>query len=170
MSDEPASLRIYESHRSALLKYAYGITGSQSLAEDVVQEAWLRLNAARGRKEVREPLRYLYRIVRNLSVDMLRRDDRSPVHSGVELEHAARVVAADAPSPEQVAIGREDMRRVSEALAELPERQRRAIEMYRIDGYKLREIAKHLGVSVSLAHHLIVEGLAHCDRRRTEGR
>lgn len=170
MNDETVSIGIYEAHRPALLKYAYGITGSRSLAEDVVQEAWLRLNDARARKEVREPLRYLYRIVRNLSVDMLRRDARAGVHTGVELEHATRIVAADTPSPEQVAIGREDMRRVSEALSELPERQRLAIDMYRLGDYKLREIAERLGVSVSLVHHLITDGLAHCDRRRNEGR
>lgn len=170
MNDESVASRIYRIHRQALVAYAHGITGSQSLAEDVVQEAWLRLDEAHARQKIREPLRYLYRIVRNLSVDMLRRDDREGVHRGVDLDLATRLVADDMPSPERVAIGREDMRLVAEALAELPERQRAAIEMYRLGDYKLREIAERLGVSVSLVHHLIAEGMAHCDRRRREGR
>lgn len=170
MNDKPVTTEVYQTHRRALLKYAYGITGSQSHAEDVVQEAWLRLSEARARKEVQEPLRYLYRIVRNLSVDLLRRDVREGVHAGVDLDLAARIVADDAPSPERAAIGREDIRLVAAALAELPDRQRRAIEMYRLGEYKLREIADRLGVSVSLVHHLIVEGIAHCDRRRNKGR
>ncbi|MPY69957.1 MAG: sigma-70 family RNA polymerase sigma factor [Alphaproteobacteria bacterium] len=170
MNDEPATSRVYRTHRQALVEYAYGITGSQWLAEDVVQEAWLRLDEARSRQEIREPLRYLYRIVRNLSVDMLRRDDRERVYRGVDLDLATRLVADDTPSPERVAIDREDMRLVAAALAELPERQRLAIEMYRLGDYKLREIAERLGVSVSLVHHLIVEGMAYCDRRRREGR
>lgn len=170
MAHDGNILALYIANRGALVNYASGILGDRAQAEDLVQEAWLRLNQARARKEVREPLRYLYRIVRNLSVDMLRRDARAGVHTGVEMDHATRIVAADTPSPEQVAIGREDMRRVAEALAELPERQRLAIELYRLGDYKLREIAERLGVSVSLAHYLIAEGLAHCDRRRNEGR
>jgi RNA polymerase sigma factor (sigma-70 family) len=51
------------------------------------------------------------------------------------------------------------------ALAELPERHRIAFEMHRIAGCTLREIAATLGVSVSQAQVLVVEGIEHCKQR-----
>lgn len=168
MNDETATLSFYGTHRKVLVDYAYRITGSRALAEDVVQEAWIRLHEAEKRDRVHEPLRYIYRIVRNLSVDVLRRYAREGTNTGIDMDFATRTVADDAPTPERIAIDREDIRRVAAALDELPERQRVAVEMYRLGDYKLREIAEHLGVSVSLVHYLIAEAMAHCDRRRNE--
>jgi DNA-directed RNA polymerase specialized sigma24 family protein len=51
------------------------------------------------------------------------------------------------------------------AIAELPERTQIALEMHRFGGCKLREIADHLGISVTLAHSLVAEGIEHCRRR-----
>jgi RNA polymerase sigma-70 factor (ECF subfamily) len=56
-----------------------------------------------------------------------------------------------------------------EAMAELPERTRIALMMHRFDGFKLRDIAAHLGISVALAHALVYEGLEHCRRRLARG-
>ena len=61
-------------------------------------------------------------------------------------------------------IAQEDLQRVLTALAELPERTRIAVEMHRFGGCKLREIAEHLGISLSMAHHLIKDGVRHCQR------
>ena len=47
-------------------------------------------------------------------------------------------------------------------MAELPERTRVALEMHRFGGFKLREIAAHLGISVTVAHELIAQAVAHC--------
>jgi RNA polymerase sigma-70 factor (ECF subfamily) len=54
-------------------------------------------------------------------------------------------------------------------MAELPERTRIALMMHRFDGFKLRDIAAHLGISVALAHALVYEGLEHCRRRLARG-
>ncbi|MBL4801612.1 MAG: sigma-70 family RNA polymerase sigma factor [Emcibacter sp.] len=153
-------------HRVQLVNYASKIVYDTSHAEDVVQEAWTRLSRASENQLINEPVRYLYRIVRNLSIDFLRRSAREGLHVGLDMEIASRVISDDAPCAEATLIAREEMRIVLEAIAELPERERIAIEMYRFGNFKLREIAEHLGVSVGLVHSLIADGLAHCDRRR----
>ena len=61
--------RLFRSHNNVLIDYASGIVGSRSEAEDVVQEAWLRFERAERARPVHEPVRYLYRIVRNLAID-----------------------------------------------------------------------------------------------------
>jgi RNA polymerase sigma-70 factor (ECF subfamily) len=50
-------------------------------AEDVVQEAYFRLAALDGHNQVAQPVGYIYRIVRNLAVDLIRRFSREKLWS-----------------------------------------------------------------------------------------
>jgi RNA polymerase sigma factor (sigma-70 family) len=153
---------LFAEHRRSLVDYAAGIVGSRAQAEDVVQEAWLRFDKVSRQRLLDEPLSYLYRIVRNLALDGRRkqaREDRYIV-AGADLQ--AEQVAEDRPSPEAEAVGRGELRAVQAALLELPERTRVAVEMHRFGGATLADIADFLGISVGLAHALVVDGLEHC--------
>lgn len=152
-------------HRVALVNYATGIVGDPAHAEDVVQEAWLRFGAATDKRHLQEPVGYLYRIVRNLAIDSYRRRMRETRNADAGPEDAIRNAADDAPSPEAATVARDELRLLAEAMAELPERTRIALEMRRFGGCKLREIADHLDISVTTAYEIIAEGIAHCRRR-----
>jgi RNA polymerase sigma-70 factor (ECF subfamily) len=155
---------IYGAHRRALIAYAERISGDRAEAEDVVQDAWLQLRKVLDREPLREPVPYLYRVVRNLAIDSRRRASRRAQHITENAADALAELADEAPSPEVVIGARAELQCVERALATLPERQRIAIEMYRLGGFKLREIADRLNISVSLAHLLIAKGLAECHR------
>lgn len=158
-------LDLYLSHRSELVNYASNILGNRTHAEDVVQEAYLRFDAAANDRAVREPLPYLYRIVRNLSLDVRRRarQDRDRLVSGAEAIVAR--IHEERPSPEVDAATKEELRLVNDAIAELPERTRLALEMHRFSDYTFRQIADELGISVGLAHSLVAQGIEHCQRK-----
>ncbi|MEM7120386.1 MAG: sigma-70 family RNA polymerase sigma factor [Pseudomonadota bacterium] len=159
-------LDLFVTHRNALVDYANGIIGNRAHAEDLVQEAWLRFDAAANRRLLEEPVGYLYRIVRNLALDGRRTMTReNRVMTGDDFDSVAGRTAAGEPTPEMVALHKDDYRIVMEAIAELPERTRIALEMHRFGGCKLREIAAFLGISVSLAHILVADGVEHCKRR-----
>jgi RNA polymerase sigma factor (sigma-70 family) len=157
---------LFMEHRRALVDYATRLVGSRSKAEDVVQEAWIRLNAAMlEHRTIAEPKAYLYRIVHNLAVD-----DRGAVAREGRIIKSAEVTEADqlsfsGPTPEGITLYRDELRRLQQAMAELPERTRIAFQMHRLGGFKLREIALHLRVSVPTAHKLVVDGLRHCRNR-----
>ncbi|MGN5237713.1 MULTISPECIES: RNA polymerase sigma-70 factor [unclassified Rhodococcus (in: high G+C Gram-positive bacteria)] len=70
MTDDP-----FVAHRGLLFTVAYEMLGSAADAEDVVQEAWLRWDAA-DRTEVRDARAYLVRIVTRLSLNQLRTSAR----------------------------------------------------------------------------------------------
>ena len=127
-------LDLYLAHRSALVDYAAPIVGCRARAEDVVQEAWLRFN---GRQDpglaINNPVGYLYRIVRNLALDL------------------TRSIATERRQPDGDSL-----------LAQLPERTRMAFEMHRLGGYTLQQIAAALGISVGLTHQLVHDALSHC--------
>jgi len=156
---------LYTSHRGALVKYAAGIVGDRNSAEDVVQEAYLRLDSISRGRSLDEPVGYLYRVVRNLAIDGRRRMRREAAVVVRGADAAAGLAADGTASPEDIAAARDELRLLAAAMAELPERTRIALEMRRFGGSKLREIAAHLGVSVTVAHELVAEGIAHCRRR-----
>ncbi len=68
-------------------------------------------------------------------------------------------------TPETLVSDQQVLERVSEVLADLPERTRYAFEMCRIHGMKQNEIARILGVSPALAHAMISEALLHCRQK-----
>ena len=161
---------LFTAHHRALVDYASRITGSRAQAEDVVQEAWLRLDrqaeGGAGGRLLDDAKGYLYRVVRNLAVDYHRRTAReSRLIAADGLEQAAETCPDDSPTQETVAVFKDEIRCVMDALAELPERTRIAFEMHRFGGATLKEIAAVLGISVSLAHRLVVDAAEHCKER-----
>jgi len=155
---------LYVEHRGSLVDYATGIVGSRTQAEELVQEAWLRFDEVARQRFLDEPLGYLYRIVRNLALDGRRRTARETeaLANGVAEAVTAPSVAA---TPEMLTLYRDELRLLEQALAELPERTRIALRMYRLEDARLKDIAAHLGISIGLAHKLVVQGVRHCQKR-----
>lgn len=166
MAEPDSKLDIYLANRQALVDYVAPIVGGQAQAEDVVQDAWLRFDA-RDTRPVQRPVAYLYRIVRNLALDLTRRlhsDKYQP--GGAEL---LETLVAATPSPEHQLYHQDELSQLEDALAELPERTRIAFEMHRLGGCTLQQVANHLGISVGLAHSLVRTALTHCAERLGEG-
>lgn len=171
--DQP-TLDLYLAHRGALIDYAQPIVGCRSRAEDVVQEAYLRFahadqeRADRDRSapgQIRHPAGYLYRIVRNLAMDWVR---RRALEGDAPMPDQLDRLPAVAPTPEQTVLDRDRLRRLMVALDELPARTRSAFEMHRLEGRTFPEIARHLEVSVGFAHRLVKQALTHCANRLEE--
>ncbi len=155
MTHETKRLELYLTHRAALIDYAMPILGERSRAEDVVQEAFLRF-VPRAGADIRQPVSYLYRIVRNLAFDAARRR-RTELHTSEPAEWW--MLPAQVRTPEEELIHRQAIERVEAVLAGLSTQARLAIEMNRFGGYTLQEIAARLGISVATAHRLVRGGL-----------
>ncbi|WP_435105201.1 RNA polymerase factor sigma-70 [Arhodomonas sp. AD133] len=150
-------------HRATLCQIAGKILGSPERADDVVQDAYLKVAEADSVLEVKRPVSYIYQVVRNLAID---RHRRRAFESGVfTSDEAARQVPGHSGTPESIEISREDLSLVARALEELPERTRRAFELYRLGGYTQRQVAERLGVSTALVNFMIRDALNHCRAR-----
>lgn len=154
---------LYAAHQRALLKYASSLVRDRSVAEDIVQEAWLRFARAAADTQPSEPLRYLYRIVRNLSIDKGRREVREQeIFDTASPEHLADNVADTNPAADQIAWDKSALDAVRVVISAMPPRMRIAFEMHRFGGCKLREIAEHLNISLAMAHTLVAAAVDRC--------
>jgi len=150
----------FVAHRAQLQGLAHKITGRRELAEDVVQEAFLKLSDVAQSLPVQQPVGYCFQVVRNLAIDCRRRltleaggfaDGEEGFADGEEGEH----IAAPQGTPEQYAIGRQNLVILDALLATLPPRTRQAFELYRVGGLTQRAIGERLGVSAALVNGMI---------------
>jgi RNA polymerase sigma factor (sigma-70 family) len=167
VQDNDAKLKVYLRHRAALVEYAMPIVGDRMRAEDVVQEAYLRFappsDTVSAMPAIERPAAYLYRIVRNLAIDLARRLSAEAWHPSSEA--LLSEVPADTADPEQEVMDRDQLQALVAALDELPERTRQAFDLHRFDERTFAEIGKILGLSQARAHGLVQEAIAHCMRR-----
>src|SRR5262249_10659193 len=115
---QPGPLTLFMDHRTVLVEYAGRILGDRASGEDVVQEAWLKFEAVAGMRFLDNPLGYLYQVVRNLALDGRRRRLReSLIVTGDGLGDGAELTPDGQPTPDAVALHRNECARVLEAMA-----------------------------------------------------
>jgi RNA polymerase sigma-70 factor (ECF subfamily) len=150
-ADVDALALVYDRYGALAYSVAVRILGDAKLAEDIVQETFLKLwNSASTFDAGRGSLRaWLLTSVRNRSIDQLRgrgaHERREVDIENAESAHAART----GPDPwREVAAGME-RDAVRDALARLPVEQRQAVELAFYGGYTYREIAEISRVPLS---------------------
>lgn len=161
--DSSLLITIFQENYEQLIRFlTRRLGGDRDRATDVAQDTYLRLQAQSGSDiaAIGNPRAYVYRVAGNLAIDGLRRDGRIGKRLVAEME-GAEVEAPD-PSPEKTVIGRQRLALLDQALTELPEKPRRALMMFRIDGLSQAEIARELGVSESMVAKYIARALRHC--------
>lgn len=140
---------VYLNNRPALLRFLRA-RGAGGDAEDLLQELWIRAESGSS-EPISDPLAYLFRIANNLMLDRIRADARRGrrEEAWAEAEGPLGSGPVELDSPERMAMAREQLRIVDEALAELGERTTWIFRRFRIDGAGQRQIADELGISVS---------------------
>ncbi|WPZ32367.1 sigma-70 family RNA polymerase sigma factor [Thalassobaculum sp. OXR-137] len=158
---------LYADHRGALVGYAGRLLGDLARAEEIVQEAFIRFSASAETTVIDEPVAYLYRTVRNLCLDSRRSGVRDRQRDQLLAEALGDLegLRETGPTPESAAASRQELRVLQAAMAELPDRMRRALELHRFADLPVKQVAAELGVSVGTAHGLIVQALEHCRQR-----
>ena len=136
------------------LGQAYRMLHDRAEAEDVVQEALLRLwrQAPDWRQGEAQVSTWLYRVVANLCTDRLRRRRRS-----ASLDDVAEPMD-DAPSVANKMQNDARMKALSDALASLPERQSQAVALRHLEGLGNPEIAEIMEISVEAVESLTARG------------
>jgi len=160
---------MYDRHGGAAFSLAYRMVGNKVTAEDITQEAFLsiwrsRLRYDQARGSVRT---WVLGIVHNRAIDALRRgtvhERRRETLDGVEERHEAK------ERTDVEAARREEARSVHSALDELPEEQRRTIELAYFGGFSHSQIADMLGMPLGTVKGRMRLGLEKMRLQLAEG-
>ncbi len=143
-------------------------TSSHELAEDALQETWLRLSKIETHTyEVHDHRAFITRVANNIAIDLLRKERRHH-QACLSDEEILQAVADTAPTPETYAIDRDHLRQLVYALLQLPPKPRTALLLARCDLLTHHEIARRLDVSESMVARYLAQALRHCrDHFRT---
>jgi RNA polymerase sigma factor (sigma-70 family) len=158
-SPRPSIDQLYRTHgvwlRGALRRRFGGAIAE--VAEDLVQETYLRLVPHKVAATVRSPRALLMRIASNLALDHLRR-------RALDARWLTRLGGASVPSPHQSAEPLAAFE-LSEAILSLPTPLRDVFVLSRFSGLTYEEIADHFGLSVKTVEWRMSKALALCAER-----
>ena len=142
-----------------LLGYLQRMVSDAATAEELVQEAFLRVYRARERYEAESRFStWLYRIATNLALNELRRPSRKRPHTSRDDEESTLVLVSSAPGPEASAQARLDASELIQELDALPERQRVALWLTAVEGHSYAEVAEILEATVKSVKSLVHRG------------
>lgn len=154
--------QLYRDNADSLLGFVNRRMDVQD-AEDLVQNAFLRMAEAAPERPIENPLGYLYRISANLIVDHLRHRQRR--FDFAALEDDALEVHDPAPDMEAMVFSRQQIDLLKQALRELPPRCREVFILHKFRHLSYAEIAARLQISESTVVKQMIKALAHCKRQ-----
>ena len=134
---------LYRAHYRAMVRLAFLLTGSSGQAEEIVQDAFIRM---RAHHDVAEPASYLRSVVVNASRDVLRR-------RALQDRVKPRLLLGDGTTVDAVD-------ELADALGRLPHRQRAVLVLRYYQGLSESEIAVALGCRPGTVKSLAHRGLA----------
>ena len=152
--DSNAARVLMDRHVHRILRLAKSMLGETGDAEEVTQEAMLRLwkVAPQWKPGKAKVSTWLWRVASNLCIDRLRAQSTISIDSIDEPEDGL-------PSVDEKLLSNDRAAALSQALEKLPPRQRAAVALRHLEGLSNKEIAELLGTSIDAVESLIARGI-----------
>ena len=160
----------YTEHRSQLIAHASRILKDSAKAEEVIQDALIKVMLAAPELESEDhALGYMHRTIENLCIDIFRMEGRRP--NLVVLDDASAELEStwvDNEDYADVIAAADDAAIVRQALAMLSPAERAALVMWEMEGRSTKEIAAELGIKESAVRHTVSRARASLRRVMSE--
>ena len=156
---------VFLQNRAALLRLLVARLGADE-AEDALQDMWFRIDSLAG-APVAQPAAFLFRVAANLATDRRIAARRRVGREGAWLE--VQPAADEQPDAERALIARDGLRAMERVIADMPERMRDALRMFRFEERPQREIAVELGITVSGVEKLLRRAYAQITAASADG-
>ncbi|WP_050577338.1 RNA polymerase sigma factor [Pseudomonas cremoricolorata] len=160
--DREHLLAAFLENREALQAYLARQFGNVGVAEDLTQETWLRVASRTLGAHIGNPRAYIFRIARNLGMDLYRRQSL-----GIELQLdplAVEQIADARIDPAHNLEQRRELERLVQVLDELPPRCREVFILCRVEGLDHQQIAERLNISKSTVVSQMVKAMQRLER------
>jgi len=153
---------LYTANIDRLRSYLRGILRSEADAEDVAQEAFLRLHRCADLTTYDNPRAVLFKTAHRLALNAIRGRRTNPLEGAALVSDDLDMAPTPAATAEETLISREQEAAYGQALASLPPRCRQVIELRTVQELSYREMSDTLGLSVSTLEKHIVKGKRAC--------
>jgi RNA polymerase sigma-70 factor, ECF subfamily len=159
---ELAFRELHHRHSGAMLRVALRHVPCRSVAEEVVQEAWLGVLSGIHRFEGRSSLKtWIFRILTNRAISRAVLEARSvPFSTVADPEEPDWLPPDPVASVERLVGARDELRQVGQAIGALPERQREVVVLRDVAGCPPEEVCERLGISDGNQRVLLHRGRA----------
>lgn len=144
-------------HEEALVRYLTRCWPNPGEIVDLRQDTYVRVYEAAAKARPLAPKSFLFTTARHLMTDRLRRQRIVAIDAVGDLE--ALNVSVEELSPEERANAHQELRRLAEAIDDLPPRCREVVWMRRVDDLPQREVAARLGVTQKTVEKHIMKGM-----------
>jgi RNA polymerase sigma-70 factor, ECF subfamily len=136
---------LFRTYYQPLCNYAFTFVQDRDEAEEIVQNTFISLWEKKQTLEIRTSVKpYLYAMVRNASLNVLKHEKVKQQYAAVEMVHAER----GEESVARTVLGSELESRIYKAMDALPQQCRIVFKLSRFEELKYAEIAEQLGISV----------------------
>ena len=146
--------RAFDLYYTNVRNFLYYKTSQQGLAEDVAQDAFVKLWETRDKIDKNSIKAYVFTIANNLAINQLKRDQLKFKFLKLQVDKK------DIKTPEYLLEMQEFDEKLQETLSKVPDGAREVFLMNRIDGLKYREIAEMLGLSMKAVEKRMSRALA----------
>ncbi len=136
--------------------------------EDIGQDAIVRVLQVKDQTAIEDPLRYLFRVARNLFVDAERSRARERALIDPAADLGTRVDGA--ADPERTLAGKQRLEHALSVIEDLPPRCRQAFRLHRFGGLSYVAIAREMGISPSMVEKHIAEAMLRLGRALGSGK
>lgn len=165
-SDENAFDELFRTLYPELVKFSYKYLQEKQSASDIVQQAFINLWQKRKTLNPNESVKpYMYKIVRNLSLNLIRDEPEMQYVSDQEFNEIYEIAEIEEDQKEDQ---KEDIyqsiKMIEEWVMQLPEKQKNAIVLAKFEGLNQDEIAEVMNVSKNTVNNHIVAGINNIKR------
>jgi RNA polymerase sigma-70 factor, ECF subfamily len=159
--------RAYEENRDAIYRYLVALGVDPSVSQDLTQDVFLKLYVALGNgKHVQNARAWMFTVASHLALNHLRADHYRSSISGEDMARWLESHAQPGPDPEKAVLERERAVALQKAIGSLSPQQKVCLHL-RAEGFRYREIAKILGVTVPTVAEFLRRAIAKLKRAET---
>lgn len=150
-------IREIVAHEAALMRYLKRCWSDRTEIHDIRQECYIRVYEAAAKARPVSPKSFLFQTARHLMVDHLRRRRVVSIESVEDLE--ALNVSVDELSPERRLGALQELRHLSYAFDQLPEKCREVVWLRKVLGLSQREVGEHLQIAETTVEKHMARGM-----------
>lgn len=157
-------LKSFLQNETALKKYLTRFFSRSQDVDDIAQETFLKAYAAEEKADVHSPKSFLFKVAKHTALNEIAKKSNNTTDYIADSDNSDVLKDVGQVSAEQQLDSKQKLIVFSKAVANLPPNCRRVFLMRKMDGLKVKEIARELDISVSGVEKHIATGLVKCSQ------